>query len=190
MDGDFNFNIIVVIAFLVIGAIRWVLENIFGKKKPPEPEHWEEYDYEERADQHQPRPLPDSIEDAYEEARRAILERQNRSEPQPEVVAEKLSDYQNAPPPLPASQSAVKAQKVRSVAPSDPVSTQTRPRSLTKEEKQALAAFEAHSEGQPPKQTSRVQSRVRELLASPAAARDAVVLAEILGPPKSTQGSH
>lgn len=186
MDGDFNFNLVIIIVFLVIGAIRWVIENISGKKQPPTQEHWEEYDYEER-DYH--RPQPDSLEDLYEEARREILDRQNRNDPQPEVVEEKLREHSmppSAPPPLPGK---VVVNKPKPPAQKEaPVTFKKveRPR-LTEEEKKALAAFEANSSQKKKTVGSSTNSRVRELLASPTAARDAIVLAEILGPPKGVR---
>lgn len=179
---DLNFNLVIIIVFLVIGAIRWVLENIGGKKPPSQAEHWEEYDYEER-DYHQPQ--PNSIEDLYEEARREILERQNRNAPQPEVVEEKLSEYQAPPTPPPIPGKARINRPKASSQKKEPVSFQKVKRpALSEEQKKALAAFEAHSSKKEPAQATATHSRVRELLATPSAARDAIILAEILGPPK------
>ena len=137
---------ILIIVFLIIGAIRWVIENVLGKKKQPPQEHWEEYGYEERADYAEPQ--THSLEDLYEEARREILDRQNQRTPEPEVVQEKLSEYQqppSAPPPLPPVQG-----KVRINTPAPPPASSPSPSlqksvkrpALTEAEKQAAEAFQ------------------------------------------------
>lgn len=176
---DIPFQAIIIIVFLIVGAIRWVLENILGKKNQPTQEHWEEYDYEERADYAQPK--TNSLEDLYEEARREILDRQNRKAPEPEVVREKLNEYQepSSPPPLPSTPG-----KVRINQPA-PVQKEEKRPTLTEAQKKAAESFQQLSEKKTP--TARSRSRVSELLSSPAAARDAIVLAEILGKPKGAQ---
>lgn len=183
---DLNLNLVIIIVFLVIGAIRWVIENILGKKKPPQSESWEEYDYEERD---YDKPQTNSIEDLYEEARREILDRQNRNVPQPEVIEQKLSEYRSpssGPPPIPVPGKArinrpppvEKAEPRRQLAPKKTV--------VTEEQKKAAAAFQQMGKKEQ-RASTRKASRVRELLASPEAARDAIVLAEILGKPKGAR---
>ncbi len=181
---DLPLQPIVIIVFLIIGAIRWFIENaIKGKKQPPPPEHWEEYDNEERADTINPR--HGSLEDLYEEARREILDRQNRNTPEPATVQEQLQDYHtpSAPPPLPETQHTPSP-------PTQPSKKEPQLRSvqrarLTKEEEQAIANFQKL--GQKPNHKRASSFKIQELLSSPTAARDAIVLSEILGKPKSLQ---
>ena len=181
MPPDINFNLIIVIVFLVMGAIRWVLENLAGKKNPPpEPQEWEEFDYEKEEQASR----GGSIKDLYEEARREILERQNSPAPEPVVVPTQRRE--NAPPPLPA-----KARINRPsppAAPAAPEKKKVQRRPVTEQQAKAAAAFEQHSkEDKRAANVAASSSRVRKLLASPTAARDAIVLAEILGKPKGSR---
>ena len=175
---DINFNLIIVIVFLVIGAIRWVIENALGKKPPPEPQEWEEYDYEQQEEASQSR--GGSLKDLYDEARREILERQNRPVPEPEVVLPQRN--QPAPPPIPG-----KARINRPAPTPAPAieSKKVKRRPVTEQQARAAAAFEQHSkEDKRAATVAASDSRVRKLLASPSAARDAIILVEILGKPK------
>ena len=177
---DLNFNLIIVIVFLLMGVIRWVLEKVLVKiKPPPEPQPWEEFDYEEQESSSQ----PTSLKDLYDEARREILDRQNRPAPEPEVVLPQRN--QPAPPPIPG-----KARINRPVPTPAPIvekkKVQRRP--VTAQQAKAAAAFEQHSkEDKRAASVAASGSRVRKLLASPTAARDAIVLAEILGKPKGSR---
>lgn len=185
MGEDFNFNIVIVIIFLLMGVIRWLKESFSRGKGTQEREHWEEYDYEERADQ--VKPQPSSLEDLYEQARREILDRQNRNAPQPEVIEEKLSGYRTpappaAPPPLPGKARVNKPPVT--FKESKPVALpQVNRATLSAEEEKALAAFQELS-SKKRKKTTPTGSKVSDLLSSPSAARDAIVLTEILGTPK------
>ncbi|WP_411845404.1 hypothetical protein AAFN60_16935 [Roseibacillus persicicus] len=173
---DFPFQLVVVIVFIVIGVIRWFLENVLGRKPgQQQPEHWEEYDYDERADTVQPR--SNSLEDLYEEARREILDRQNRNNPEPEVVQEKLN---RTPPPLPPVPGKARINRPEPVRPTPP--KPPKPTVLTDAQKKAASDFQQL--GKKAKQATRQKSRVKEILSTPSSARDAIVLAEILGKPK------
>ncbi|MGJ8722929.1 MAG: hypothetical protein ACSHYB_00115 [Roseibacillus sp.] len=177
MPEDINFNLIIVIVFLVIGAIRWFIENALGKKKPPvQPQQWEEFDYEQEEQTSQ----SSSLEDLYEEARREILERQNTPAPEPPVVLPQRNNP--APPPLPGKA------RINRPAPPKTEPKKVQRREVTVQQAQAAAAFEQHSNSE--KRAASVAasgSRVRKLLASPSAARDAIILAEILGKPKGVR---
>ena len=180
------FQLILVVVFLLIGAIRWVLEKFAGKNKSTSREQWEQY---EETTSHQ---SSGSLEDLYEEARREILLRQNRHVPEPEVIEEKLSKYRNPPPPLPQQPSKAKASpppvsKSQSPPPLTDFSktVKTERRVLSAEEQKALDAFQQHEEGQQSKKkNSQTGKRIREMLDSPSAAQDAIILTEIFGPPK------
>ena len=198
MDGDFNFNIVIVVVFLLIGAVRWVLENFSRNKNSGERDTWGESEYEQRADQ---AAQPSSLEDLYEEARREILDRQNRHVPQPEVIEEKLRDYRpaparqapqtppSAPPPIPGKARINKAPAAVPEAPKPFALPEVRRPNLSPAEQQAIVNFQevSSNKGKRKSKSSPTGSKVRELLASPTAARDAIVLTEILGPPKGMQ---
>ena len=193
MDGDFNFNIVILIGFLIVGGIRWLIANIFNNNKPAEREHWEEDDYDEQGYQAQQK--PSSLEDLYEEARREILNRQNRNIPEPEVIQEKLRDYRNpqprqtpptAPPPIPGKARVNKAPTPPKAAeaPKPFALPEVRRPNLSAAEQQAIVNFQEISSHKGEKKRKRPESKIRDLLASPSAARDAIVLTEILGQPK------
>ena len=57
---------------------------------------------------------------------------------------------------------------------------------LTAEEQNALDSFQQHSGSQVAKTKTIARSKVGDLLSSPQAARDAIVLSEILGKPKGS----
>ena len=186
MGEDFNFNIVVVIVFLIMGAMRWVLENV-NKSKKQNPRHPQsDSRYEEFSGY--PTQRSDSLEDLYEETRREILERQNRHIPKPEVIAEKLNKYRTpptAPPPLP-TKTQVQEPLVEAISFRASSLPEVQRPSLSQEEQKALASFQENSSSRTKKsvRATSEKSRVRELLASPSASRDAIVLAEILNPPK------
>lgn len=180
-------NAIFIIVFLAIGAVRWFLETLGKKKQPPVHEHWEEDDYDDQADQATPR---SSLEELYDEARKEILDRQNRQIPEPEVLRRQLSGETLAPPPLPpvaeppkAVPPAVKAPRKEVEAPYQ-LKKVRRP-VLSPAEQQALVNLEKM--GHQPKPLSASNTRIRKLLSDPTSARDAVILSEILGKPKSLQ---
>ena len=178
--GDINFNLVIVIVFLVVGAIRWVIENLAGKKPPPEGEMWDETQFEESQNERQP---PSSLKELYEDARREILERQNN--PAPKAERNPVPQTQPAPPPLPGPVPG-KARINRQEPAPAPEQKRVQRRPVTAQQAKAAAAFEQHSKKD--KRAASVAasgSRARQLLASPTAARDAVILAEILAPPKS-----
>jgi hypothetical protein len=181
---------IFVIVFLVIGAIRWIAENIAKKNSGPQHGEWDEEE-----GYHPGGSTAHSLEDLYEKARQEIRQRQS-GPATPEQVREKLHEYQaSAPPPLPPAQpTPPKIQKTP--APSienNPYQLKKvdRPK-LTAEQKRALANYEKHtkqSQETPSGDAARTASgvRIREMLQSPQAARDAIILSEILGKPKGAE---
>ena len=181
---DLPENVIFIIVFLIIGAVRWFLENV-KKGKPPQSQHWEEYDYEEHADTVTPQ--KSSLEDLYKEARRDILDRQNRQLPEVEIVDPHFEPVQppTPPPPLPPSQGMAQQAIEATTLPSEDAPYQIkeiqRP-SLTPAEQQALVNLESMGQKETPKSAS--NNRIRKLLSDSTAARDAVILTEILGKPK------
>lgn len=186
MGEDFNFNAIIVIVFLLIGAVRWVIENFGKKNQPTERELWEEQNHEERPDYNQPK--KSSLEDLYEEARREILERQNQPTPPPEVLQERRNNSRTTPPPPPLPNKAPVVRRPPELKTSKPATPpKVKRQTLSDEEKKAAAAFEKHSSQKKNKSSNPSGSKVRDLLKTSSAARDAVLLTEILGRPKGLQ---
>lgn len=148
-------QLIFVVVMLVIAAIKAMGEK-FGKKKEPTYEEYEE---------------DNSVETDYEEYARQLRERQA------EILARQQAD---APPPLPSA-----APVVFEKPDTPPV---VKKHKLSAAEQKALENFQ---KGKPGRKKSAAigigttaRARARRVLSSPTAARDAIVLSEILGPPK------
>ena len=159
-----NTEALILLVVMIIGGLKWVIEQAKGVQGQDEDD--------------------ETFEDLYEEARREILERQGgygqsseppvSSIPQVEVVAPPPP----APPPLPSAAPPPTPTPYRASSPPPPV----RP-SLSPAELRALQRVQKRA-ATPIKVRKRPTSRVRSLLSTPSAARDAIVLREILGPPK------
>lgn len=146
-------RIIFLVLFVVIGAVKWLLEKIRGTDQAHD--------------------VSESLEEMYEDFRDEIRERQTEVQ-------------QPAPPPLP--QAAVpEPVHVPSTPPASalPEHFQVRHTELSAEEKIALERVQKH--GRSGKRRHKVTGSVRDMLSSPASARQAVVLKEILGEPRSMQ---
>ena len=166
------FAVVFVVVMMVIGGIKWLIENLSGKQKGGQ----------DQADA--------SFAELYEEAREQFLERQARQHAQqeaPEQVAQQRiiepvtpPPSVPAPPPLPGRPRPLvtQAQPTRSV-PAKPLQRPV----LTAAEMAALERVQERDIGLRSRRRS-TRTSVRQMLASPAATRDAIVLLEILGPPK------
>ena len=165
--NDIPAQAIIVLVAMIIGAIKWFLEQVAGNKAG-----------QDAVDQ-----AEDDFEDLYEEARREIQERQTQH-PQPEA--------QPTPPPTPQPV-LVRTSPTPQATPTPPPlpdwERKVSKPSLSAAEKQALARFQKQSAHPRKKRQVHQGSRVRQLLSSPSSARDAIVLAEILGPPKGAHGN-
>lgn len=171
-----NPQAIILLVFMVIAALKFVGENRKGKKQK---------------DKNQP------LAELYDQSRQQILERQRADAPPeespPGQTPKQLSilDFfgppvgsspgetttPSSPPPLPGA-----------TPPPPTLAASPRPKpSLSPAEKVALERVkEAPLEVVRPRRSNR-RRPIRELLSTPAAARDAIVLGEILGPPKGQQ---
>lgn len=159
-------NVIFIIVMLAIAAFKALGEK-FGKNKE---ETYEKYDEE------------DSVESDYEEYTRQLRERQAH------ILAQQQSRPQ-APPPLPAGQG-----PPTKLNPPVTKTVEVTPYSLPVVKKPQLSAAERKALEDLQKASSpsdrrvstgtTARTRARRVLASPYAARDAIVLSEILGPPK------
>jgi type IV secretory pathway VirB10-like protein len=153
-------RIIILILFVVISAINWFIQKLKG----PQPHEHE---------------ISESIEDLYEDFRDEIRQRQTRTVEQTERVSHTPAP---APPPLPQPTVSTVRQ---TPAPAQPSMWQKPHKATLSPEQQAAAArFQQHaSRSRKPS----AQSYVRELLSKPSSTRQAIILAEILGKPKSLQ---
>lgn len=162
-------NAIIVLVIMVIGGLKWFFDSFKSSKRDPD------------------EPSEDSYVDLYEETRQQIQERQARQYPSRQEAQQRLEEYApepsifepvstlppilSAPPPIP--------RPARSARPKP-----TRPPALSSAEQAALKRVQTHGMGGHSQRKRATRSPVRRLLSSPTAARDAIVLREILGPPK------
>ncbi|MCP5535058.1 MAG: hypothetical protein H7A51_02360 [Akkermansiaceae bacterium] len=153
-------RIIILILFVVVSAIKWLLEKVKGKGE-------------------QQHGISESLEDIYEEFREEIRQRQTTVQ-QPAPSPPPLPQ---APPPL-VQHPQHAQQRPQPQQVSLPKKAQVR--QLTAEEKAAAARFQQLSSGKR-RRRSKPQTSVHALLSSPQSARQAIVLTEILGKPKSMQ---
>jgi hypothetical protein len=171
-------RVILLIVFVAISAIKWLMEKIQGGDQPS---------VEEESN--------DNVESLYDQFREEIRQRQTKLQKNPAV---------ESPPPLPPS-TAQRPQRVQHAQQRQIPQRQERPiphtppepqvkqapsyvRQKTKvsaEQKAAAARFEQRSGSQ---YRPSAQKLVRGLLSNPESTRQAIILSEILGKPKSVQG--
>ena len=187
---DIDGRVILLILFVVISAVKWLIEKIQTK--------------DQAAEQEEP---PDNLETLYDEYRDEIRQRQTELQrrqaaqtPPPIPVQTPAQAPARAParppasPPVAAPAPPAYAQR-QSTPISAPISTPAskaqpapafKPRKTTVSAEQQAAAsrFEQLSSG---KSKPSPQSYVRALLSNPQSTRQAIILTEILGKPKSLQ---
>jgi len=187
---DIDGRVILLILFVVISAVKWLIEKIQTK--------------DQAAEQEEP---PGNLETLYDEYRDEIRQRQTELQrrqaaqtPPPIPVQTPAQAPARAParppasPPVAAPAPPAYAQR-QSTPISAPVSTPAskaqpapsfKPRKTTVSAEQQAAAsrFEQLSSG---KSKPSPQSYVRALLSNPQSTRQAIILTEILGKPKSLQ---
>lgn len=162
-DLPFDPNVIIVFAMMLFAGIKALLEKTAQKKDTPPTDYYEEEEEDF---------------DPYKEYE-AELERQR---------AELELTLPKAPPALPSIQEQKPTPVVRpAVVAKAP--TQAKPRTLTAQEKEALKNFEQNSRSQRSSSAS-TKNRLQKHLASPTAAREALLLAEVLGPPKALKSDQ
>lgn len=182
---DIDPQAIILLVFMVIAFLKFVGENLKAKNQQEEE--------------------PGNIEELYERTREEILDRQrSASSPSGETspagrkAPEQLSildfftpvsqpqpepSLPSTPPPLPDETSAPPLPE------REPVTSPTPKPSLSTAEAAALERIR-QAENQPTRSRRTIRRRpIRELLTSPAAARDAIILGEILGTPRGQQRS-
>ena len=192
MPENIDGRVILLILFVVISAVKWLIEKIQAN--------------DQAAEQEEP---ADNLETLYDEYRDEIRQRQTKLEKRQAA---------QTPPPIPA-QATVQAPartparppaRPPVAAPAPPVYTQRQSTSMgapvstpvsmaqpapsfkqrqttvSAEQKAAASRFEQLSSG---KSKQSPQSYVRALLSNPQSTLQAIILTEILGKPKSLQSS-
>lgn len=175
---DINGQVILLILFVVISAVKWLIEKIKTSD-----ETWEGEE------------PPGAAEDLYEQYRDEIRNRQTKLKQKRQAEARAQAQTQ-VPPPLPSAPPPRQAPEwtpeptPRPAAQTAPPARQQTPsyqrrKTVVTAEQQAAAsrfAQRSRSTRQPS-----AQQYVRKLLSNPQSTRQAIILAEILGKPKSLQ---
>ena len=180
MPENIDGRVILLILFVVISAVKWLIEKIQAN--------------DQAAEQEEP---ADNLETLYDEYRDEIRQRQTKLEKrQATQTPPPIPVQAPARPPVAAPAPPVYTQR-QSTSMGAPVSTPVntaqpapsfKPRQTTvsAEQKAAASRFEQLSSG---KSKQSPQSYVRALLSNPQSTRQAIILTEILGKPKSLQSS-
>ena len=184
MPENIDGRVILLILFVVISAVKWLIEKIQAN--------------DQAAEQEEP---TDNLETLYDEYRDEIRQRQTKLEkrqatqtPPPIPVQATVQAPARPPVTAPAPPVYTQRQSTSMGAPvSTPVSTaqpspsfKPRQTTVSAEQKAAASRFEQLSSG---KSKQSPQSYVRALLSNPQSTRQAIILTEILGKPKSLQSS-
>lgn len=148
---------VILIVFVVISAIKWLMERIKNKGD-------------------QTHEVSESLEDIYEDFREEIRQRQ---------TTVKQEEPVHAPPPLPQSPPPI-VQHAQHTQPIATQVSLPKKRTLTPEEQAAAARFQQLSTVKR-KRHSSPKNSIRGLLSSPQSTQQAIVLMEVLGKPKSMQ---
>jgi len=155
---DIDGRVIMLILFVVISAIKWFIEKV---KNPDQPHETSE-----------------SLEEIYDEFREEIRMRQTEVQHPQDIFTPHHHEFgQQSPPPLPPA--------VEYQPEPIPELRKVRKPKLSAQEKAALASLQQRTARTKRRRDDRANSSLRELLATPHSARQAIVLHEILGKPKS-----
>lgn len=156
--GDIPEQVIFLILFVVVGAIKWLIEKIKGPQAPHE--------------------VSDTLEDMYDDFREEIRQRQTQSEPKASAPPPLPRTDAVAPPIYVASTPPASAH---------PDHFSFKKNQLSAEEQAAMERFQSLDKLRKDRPRSTATGSVRDMLASPDSARKAVILKEILGEPRSMQ---
>ena len=158
LDGQ----VIMLILFVLISGIKWFIEQ--AKKR------------------NQPHETSESLEEIYDDFREEIRRRQTSIQHPEELFASEPT-HTPTPPPLPTAPAVTEHRPT----PRPHKFTANKPQ-LTHQEKAALASIQQQSIAQPTRHVQRQRhAPLRQMLGSPQTARQAIVLHEILGKPRSMQ---
>lgn len=191
--GDFDpFQVAIIVIFVLASFIKWLWENWQLKREAsqremptdPEEQRLREAAWRKQTGQSggQPPPIPPPVIAAspWEELRKAWKELQEAAKPSPPPVPT-ARPSQSAPPPL-ASQQRPQSVRTQSQPASVPPATVASPPAPT------VVAKEIYFPQQ--KNTSvSMLTTLRSLRSDPVLMRQAILMQEILGPPKALQTS-
>ena len=169
---DIDGRIIMLILFVVISGVKWFIENVKNRGQ-------------------QPHETSESLEEIYDDFREEIRKRQTEvkhpqeREPQERHPQDIFTPHhhefgQQSPPPLP-TEIEYKPEPV-------PQSREIRKPQLSLQEKAALANLKKQAATAKRARSNQATPTLRQLLSSPKSARQAIVLREVLGKPRSMQG--
>lgn len=174
-EFDVSPQVIIALLFLLFSGLKW----LFDKSK-------------KGADSQESSGLEDIYEQYREEIRKRQTTVQQSPKPQQPARTQIVIKPSSSPPPLPATSPKPLVStpaKDYSVSAYTQEHRTTKPQ-LTKAEREALARLQSKGAATVQKVRQRhssSKSRYSSLLSSPTSARDAIVLSEILGPPKATR---
>lgn len=169
-------RVILLIVFVAISAIKWLMEKIQGGNQTNAEEEPAE-----------------NVESLYEQYREEIRQRQTQLQkkpnpgtppPMPGTVPPQRTQPQHRPPQPQRAQNQKRQQPAARPKPAP--SFTPRKTVVSAEQRAAASRFEQHSSSQ---RRPSAQSYVRDLLSNPESTRQAIILSEILGKPKSVQGN-
>lgn len=187
---DINFQAIVLILAVVISAIRWVGERLKGQGSTGA-----------KSAEREPAEQANSLEGIYEEYRQQIKQRQTAREPaqttRPSEVPPAYSAKRepHSPPPFSRKELSpppVKQHKAQLPSQEEPYKVPATfapvKKEFTAEQQQALLRLQQREQQEKARaKKSKGNLSLRALLSNPASAKQAVILTEILGKPKSAQ---
>ena len=179
-------RVILLIVFVTISAVKWLMEKIQGGNQP------------------EPEEEPNSnMENLYEQYREEIRQRQTKLQKKPPTPTPPAPPPPPAPPALPVSatpQPQRSPDAYRQPNQQRPATSLERPVNakqsaapvytprktvVSAEQRAAASRFERSSSS---RRKPSAQNYVRTLLSTPESSRQAIILSEILGKPKSIQG--
>ena len=171
MEEGFDGRIIMLILFVVISGAKWFIENVKNRGQ-------------------QPHETSESLEEIYDDFREEIRQRQTEVKHPQERQSEERHPQdiftphhhefgQQSPPPLP-TEIEYKPDPV-------PQPRKIRKPQLSLQEKAALANLKKQAATAKRTRRNHATPTLRQLLSSPQSARQAIVLREVLGKPRSMQ---
>lgn len=163
-------RVILLILFVVISAVKWLVEKIKSSDQEAE---------EQKG--------PDNLKALYEEFRDEIRQRQTKLQRKQHAQPPAPAPPQTQAPPAPPAPLTQPVHRVSAAA--DRITQPAKPYKpaktiVTAEQRAAASRFAQRTAS---KRKPSAQTYVRALLSNPQSARQAIILAEILGKPKSMQ---
>lgn len=189
-SSDPSFQGVIIIVALVAGFIKWLWENwqerlAAGKRPPPPPDPAEqrlrEAAWRRQTGQSMPPPVPPVAPTVFAELRKAWQELQETAK----AAQDPAYPVRSTPPPVPQAQQQSRHSARPSVPVSQAPSVVIAPPTVTTGELQAL---ESHLT-RPRVPVPPLLAALRGLRSDPALMRQAIILQEVLGPPKALQTS-